>query len=73
MKPSQMVCPIKNWDELEQVEIDKLMFAPYAAAVEGPDKIHFYNRDTRQKLFTVVVPPWFCRVCKELERNAPFV
>lgn len=67
MLPSQMVCPIKNWDELEQDELEKIMFAPYAVSAEYPNKVHFFNKDTQQRLLTIVVPPWYYRVCKEFE------
>lgn len=69
MRPDQMVCPIKKWDELEQVEVEKIMHAAYTVSAEAPNKIHFFNKDTQQKLLTIVVPLWYYRVCKEFERK----
>lgn len=69
MKPNQMNCPVKNWDDLEQAELEKLMFAEYNVTAQSPDKIHFHNKDTGQKLLTVTVPPWYYRVCKLFEKK----
>lgn len=65
MDASKMVCPIKDWNDLEAGEIEKVMLASYSVSAEAPNKIHFYNKDTKQRLFTIRVPSWYLRVCNQ--------
>ena len=69
MDVTKMVCPIKDWNDLEKDEIENVMLASYSVSAEAPNKIHFYNKDTKQRLFTVRVPPWYLRVCKQFENK----